>query len=147
MIVDTKDAKSERCKRIKRILLVEDNEINLEIMKSQLTYLGYIVDTALNGKTALLKYQKKQYDLVVTDIEMPEMDGYALLEEIRELEDSAEESTPVFAITASEFDLTAERAKSVGFDGFMLKPLEVETFERRLADLGCDMPRVSTKPQ
>jgi putative two-component system response regulator len=135
MIAGSESPNSERSAGIRDILLVEDVEINLEIMESQLTALGYRVDTASNGKDALDKYRKKHYDVVLTDIEMPEMDGYALTAEIRRLQKDSEESTPVFAITASDFDLTVARAKSLGFDGYMLKPLEIEVLEQKLASL------------
>ena len=62
--------------RVIRILVAEDNPINREIMLSQLTGLGHTVDTADDGREALRSYQAGQFDLVLTDIEMPEMDGY-----------------------------------------------------------------------
>jgi putative two-component system response regulator len=133
MLGGAKGAKSERGSAIRDILLVEDSDINLEIMESQLTYFGYQVDTAVNGKDALDRYRKKPYDVVLTDIEMPEMDGYALTAEIRRLEKDAEEKTAIFAITASDFDLTEARAKALGFDGYMLKPLEIDVLEQKLA--------------
>ncbi len=66
---------------------------------------------------------------------MPEMDGYALAAEIRRIEDDSDQPIPILAITASEFDLNEERAKSLGFSGYMLKPLEVDVLEKKLADL------------
>lgn len=135
MLAVTEEEQPEGRKRIENILVVEDNEINLQIMESQLTSLGYRVDTASNGKEALLKYQENAYDVVLTDLEMPEMDGYALTGEIRRLEKSAGGSIPIFAITASDFDLNEQRARSLGFSGYMLKPLEVEVLERRLAEI------------
>jgi putative two-component system response regulator len=135
MLSAGKDFKKEKNRSFKVILLVEDNEINLEIMHSQLTSMGYKVDTAVHGKDALAKFQQKKYDAILTDIEMPEMDGYALATEIRRIEDDSEHPTPILAITASEFDLNEERAKSLGFSGYMLKPLEVDVLEKKLADL------------
>jgi len=135
MLSGGKDFKKEKNRSFKVILLVEDNEINLEIMHSQLTSMGYKVDTAVHGKDALAKFQQKKYDAILTDIEMPEMDGYALATEIRRIEDDSEHPTPILAITASEFDLNEERAKSLGFSGYMLKPLEVDVLEKKLADL------------
>ena len=135
MLSAGKDFKKDKNRSFKAILLVEDNEINLEIMHSQLTSMGYKVDTAVHGKDALAKFQQKKYDAILTDIEMPEMDGYALATEIRRIEDASEQPTPILAITASEFDLNEERAKSLGFSGYMLKPLEVDVLEKKLADL------------
>ena len=127
-------------KAIEKILLAEDNEINLEIMQSQLTSLGYRVDTAANGKEALAKFQKQPYDVVLTDIEMPEMSGYELAASIRELEKNTGNAVPIFAITASDFDLTDGRAKSKGFNGYMLKPLQVEILQKKLAGIAGNIP-------
>jgi CheY-like chemotaxis protein len=114
--------------------VVEDNEINLEIMQSQLVSLGYQVDTAVNGKDALAKFQKKTYDVILTDIEMPELNGYELTEKIRRLEENTGKAITIFAITASDYDLTEGRAKSLGFNDYMLKPLDVEVLKRKLSD-------------
>ncbi len=130
--------KSEACRRIENILLVEDNEINLEIMHSQLTSLNYKVDTAVNGKDALEKFRNKKYDVVLTDIEMPEMNGYELTAEIRRFEQEDQPPIPILAITASEFDLNERRAKSLGFTGYMLKPLDLELLKAKFAGIVCE---------
>ena len=124
-------------KPVENILLVEDNEINREIMQSQLTAMGYRVAMAADGKEALQLYKDNAYDVILTDIEMPQMNGYELTAEIRRLESGTERLTPILAITASEFDLNEERAVSSGFNGYMLKPLEVELLKKKLADIGC----------
>jgi putative two-component system response regulator len=123
---------------IERILLVEDNEINLEIMLNQLVSLGYQIDTAVNGKEALIKYQENQYDVILTDLEMPEMDGYELVEKIRQSEENTKESIPVIAVTASDFNLTIERAKSLGFNGYMLKPFDMNVLKKKLTSMAYD---------
>ena len=117
---------------------MEDNEINLEIMHSQLTSLNYKVDTAVNGKDALEKFRNNKYDVVLTDIEMPEMNGYDLTAAIRRLEQDVDSPTPILAITASEFDLNEERSKSLGFTGYMLKPLDLELLKSKFAGIVCD---------
>ncbi len=117
---------------IETILLAEDNEINQQIMLSQLTAMGYRVDTAANGRQALDRYREKKYDAVLTDIEMPEMNGYELTAAIRRLEAGADQPAVIFAITASEFDLNEQRARSLGFDGYMLKPLDPEVLKKKL---------------
>jgi putative two-component system response regulator len=125
------------CRRIERILLVENNEINLEIMRSQLTSLDYRVDTARDGQEALEKFSKNKYDAVLTDIEMPKMNGYELTAAIRRFEKNAAYPTPVLAITASEFDLNEERAASLGFSGYMLKPLDLDLLRSKFAAIVC----------
>ena len=122
-------------KPVETILLVEDNEINREIMQSQLTAMGYRIAMAADGKEALQLYKDNAYDVILTDIEMPEMNGYELTTEIRRLETGTQRSTPILAITASEFDLNEERAVSSGFNGYMLKPLEVELLKKKLAGI------------
>jgi putative two-component system response regulator len=140
MLGGGKKLKTDKCitKPVEKILLVEDNEINREIMLSQLTAMGYQVDMAVNGTDALNLYLKKAYDVILTDIEMPEMNGYELSAEIRRLEADTDRSTPIFAITASEFDLNEERAASLGFSGYMLKPLDVEVLKKKLAGIACE---------
>jgi putative two-component system response regulator len=122
-------------KRLRRVLLADDNPINREIMFSQLTSSGYLVTVAENGKAALDLYRPGAFDLILTDIEMPEMDGYGLTAGIRRLEAESGHLAPIFAITASEFDLDAEKAREHGLSGYMLKPLDLDLLERRLAEL------------
>ncbi|MGE5255103.1 MAG: response regulator [Hyphomicrobiales bacterium] len=123
--------------RVTRVLLAEDNPINREIMLSQLAALGYSVDDAASGQEALRKYRGETYDLILTDIEMPEMDGYNLAREIRRIETTAGRRTPILAITASDFDLDKDRARAAGFDGYMLKPLDPKVLAKKLADIFC----------
>ena len=138
MLSGTATADPRSCREIENILLVEDNEINLEIMHSQLSSLNYNVDTAVNGKDALGKFQQNNYDVILTDIEMPEMNGYELTAAIRQTEEELKSSIPILAITASEFDLNEERAKSLGFSGYMLKPLDLELLKAKFAGIVCE---------
>ncbi len=123
---------------VSRVLVAEDNPINREIMLSQLSALGYTVGEAASGKEALRNYQAGKFDLVLTDIEMPEMDGYGLAAEIRRLEEDGRPRTPILAITASDFDLDASKARSAGLDGYMLKPLDPKVLAKKLADIFCE---------
>jgi putative two-component system response regulator len=122
---------------IAHILVVDDNQINLEIMRNQLGALGFSTDSALNGREALAMYKASIYDLVLTDIEMPEMDGFGLVREIRRLETEGRKAPPLLAVTASEFDLTEERARASGFDGFMLKPLDPDLLKEKFDAIKC----------
>jgi CheY-like chemotaxis protein len=139
MLGGGKDTRADQsaAKPIETILLVEDNDINREIMQSQLTAMGYRVDLAVNGVEALKLYQQTAYDVILTDIEMPEMNGYELTAEIRRLETDSTRSTLILALTASEFDLNEERAIAMGFNGYMLKPLELDVLKKKLAGIGC----------
>jgi putative two-component system response regulator len=121
--------------RIRRVLIAEDNAVNREVMRSQLAARGLSVEGAANGTEALHKYAAGKYDLLLTDIDMPELDGYGLAREIRRLEAGAGVRLPILAITASDFDLDEAKARGAGFDGFMLKPLDPQILARRLADI------------
>ena len=120
-----------------RVLLVEDNPINREIMLSQLGAMGCTVAEAADGRAALQKHRSGEFDLVLTDIEMPELDGYGLAAEIRRCEQGSGRRTPILAITASDFDLDEGKARSAGLDGYMLKPLDLNVLARKLADILC----------
>jgi len=121
--------------QISRILLVEDNDINRQIMQAQLAAMGYFVDTAANGLEAWAKYQGGAHDAILTDLEMPEMDGYALAAKVRESEKKAGGAVPIFAITASEFELNDKRSRDLGFDGYMLKPLDENILRKKISAL------------
>lgn len=122
-------------REVERVLLAEDNEISLEIMRNQLRAAGFAVDTAADGRRALCRYRADGYDLVLTDIDMPGLSGFGLVKAIRRLEKGGSRRTPILAITAVDFDLTAAAAKSAGFDGHLWKPLDVERLKARLAAL------------
>jgi putative two-component system response regulator len=128
---------AEACRPLNKILLVEDNEINLEIMQSQLLSEGYEVETAVHGKEALDKYAAAKFDIILTDLEMPEMDGYQLTHRIRQME-THRQRIPILAITANDFDLNETKAKSLGFDSYMLKPFEVAALELKLHQITCN---------
>jgi putative two-component system response regulator len=120
---------------VERVLLAEDNDISLEIMRNQLMSAGYAVDTAADGRNALWKYRASGYDLILTDIDMPGLSGFGLVKAIRRLEKGGGRRTPVLAITAADFQLTADGAGALGFDGHLLKPLDLELLKIRLEAL------------
>jgi response regulator RpfG family c-di-GMP phosphodiesterase len=126
-IADTKSGGS----RI-RVLLAEDDPINRAIMMSQLAASGYLVVEASDGRDALEKCRSGAFDLVLTDIEMPGLDGYGLAAEIRRLEPVLGHRLPILAITSSDFGLDEEKACRTGLDGYMLKPLDPDLLARKL---------------
>lgn len=105
---------------INTILVAEDNPINREVMCTQLRHLGFSVKEAADGKQALEAFLKDQYDLVLTDLDMPIMSGYELLSEIRK----TDKDIPIVAITASDYDLSKEKAFELGFNDYLLKPFD-----------------------
>ncbi len=106
----------------KKILLVEDNEINYEIAKTVLEEAGFMVDGASNGKMAVDKASDNTYDVILMDIQMPVMDGYEATKELRKLGNRA----PIIAMTANAFSEDKKKAKDVGMDAYIAKPIDVK---------------------
>jgi EAL domain-containing protein (putative c-di-GMP-specific phosphodiesterase class I)/DNA-binding response OmpR family regulator/HPt (histidine-containing phosphotransfer) domain-containing protein len=109
-----------------RILVAEDNLINQELMAAQLEILGYQADYVENGAQALERWRENEYGLLLTDIRMPEMNGYELVRELRQLERDRKWRTPVIAITANAMDADIDKCFEVGVDDVIPKPVELE---------------------
>ncbi|MBJ7515915.1 MAG: response regulator [Stenotrophomonas sp.] len=111
-----------------RVLLVEDNPINRELIQQQLEALGFSVDTAEDGREGLLAWRQHEHLAVLTDINMPVMDGYALARALRE----RSASVPILAITATALASERERCRQAGITDLLLKPLNLDTLGRVL---------------
>ena len=109
----------------KRILLVEDNPASLELMRYLLHSAGHEVLLATNGLEAMQHLLDDLPDLVLTDIQMPVSDGYALLAHIRS--DARTRGLPVVALTAYSMPGDEERVMGAGFDAYLAKPIDPET--------------------
>ena len=112
----------------KNILLVEDNELNQEIAAAILEEDGFIVDTAMNGATAVEKVRDAasgRYDLVLMDVQMPVMNGYEATQRIRMLSDPKKVGIPIIAMTANAFDEDRRAAICAGMDGYISKPIDI----------------------
>ena len=112
----------------KRILLVEDNELNREIAQEILREYGFRVDPAENGAVAVEKVRTAapgSYDLVLMDMQMPVMDGYTATRQIRALGDPALAKIPILAMTANAFDEDRRNALESGMNGFLSKPIVI----------------------
>ena len=122
----------------KRILLVEDNAINMEIAKMILTQNGFAVDTAENGQNAvdmLSASEAGYYDVVLMDIQMPVMDGYTAARKIRALDNKLLAQTPILAMTANAFKEDALAAKEAGMQGHISKPIDADHLIKTLKAL------------
>lgn len=128
----------ERCFVEKRLLLVEDNELNQEIALEILGEYGFIIDTANNGLEAVEKVASSKpgdYDLILMDIQMPVMDGHEATKRIRNLKDPALANIPILAMTANAFDEDRKAALECGMNGFLSKPIEIKQVIQALSDL------------
>lgn len=114
---------SKSCKAM-RILVVEDVTFNQAVIVRMLENHGHIVDVANSGIEALEWYSKKKYDLILMDIQMPEMDGIETTKRIRQME-KAKAHTPIVAITAFAIKGDRERFISLGMDEYLSKPIQV----------------------
>ena len=121
-----------------RLLLVEDMEINREIANMQLTGMGFKVDMAVNGAEAVEKLKSSDagyYDAVLTDIQMPVMDGYEEARAIRALEDEELSQIPIIAMTANAFTEDIKLAHDAGMNAHLAKPIDVEQLAEILGDI------------
>src|ERR1700688_4836396 len=119
-----------------RVLLVEDNPVNQKLAMALLEKRGFGVTTAGDGKIALAALQREPFDLVLMDVQMPEMDGFEATVAIREAEKSTGRHVPIIAMTAHALKGDQERCLTAGMDAYVSKPIRTselfETIERTL---------------
>ncbi len=112
-----------------RLLLVEDNELNREIAQELLEESGFVIETACNGQEAVEMMAASKpgyYALVLMDVQMPVMDGYAASKAIRALEDPELAAVPIVAMTANAFDEDRRKALESGMNDHVAKPINVD---------------------
>ena len=122
----------------KRILLVEDNELNAEIAKTVLEDVGALITRAENGQQALELFKEKPagtFDVILMDLMMPVMDGYTVTRKIRELERSDAKTVPIIAMTANAFQEDAEKCIAVGMNAHLAKPLDIEKMKKTIKSI------------
>jgi CheY-like chemotaxis protein len=111
------------------VLLVEDNEVNLKFAQRLLERNGHTVFTATNGRQAVTALQESalgRFDLVLMDVQMPEMDGLEATGAVREWEKVIGSRVPILAMTAIAMQGDRERCLQAGMDGYVAKPIQVE---------------------
>ena len=119
----------------KRILLVEDNELNREIAIAILEETGLEIDCADDGDVAVSTINNApadRYDLILMDIQMPKMDGYTATREIRTLPDNRKANIPIVAMTANAFDEDKKKAYESGMNGHIIKPISIDAIAKVL---------------
>jgi len=122
----------------KRLLLVEDNELNMEIANEILCNAGFSVETAQNGQIAVEMVEKSTvgyYDAVLMDIQMPVMDGYQASRKIRSLERKDLAEIPIIALTANVLDEDKKKALSNGMNAHIAKPIDVKVMYEVLSNI------------
>lgn len=136
--VKEKEKKKVYDYRGKRILLVEDNELNREIATTILEETGMIVDSVEDGDIAVATINKEpadKYDLILMDVQMPRMDGYTATREIRTLADNQKANIPIVAITANAFEEDKKKAIEAGMNGHIIKPISIEGIAKVLDEI------------
>ena len=122
----------------KKVLLVEDNELNREIAVEILKEYGFRLETAENGQEAvniISASRPGEYDLILMDIQMPVMDGMKATKHIRSLKDPKLSAIPIIAMTANAFDEDKKAAYDCGMNGFISKPIVIEEIVRELGKI------------
>jgi CheY-like chemotaxis protein len=113
-----------------RILVADDNDASRELIREVLEMSGYDVIEAADGRDAVTMVRESPPDLVLVDIQMPRLDGYGVLRELRA--DPLLAGLPVVALTAYAMQGDRERALDAGFDDYITKPLEVAALRRQI---------------
>ncbi|MDO4493578.1 MAG: transporter substrate-binding domain-containing protein [Clostridia bacterium] len=122
----------------KRILLAEDNELNAEIAKIMLEGEGFLVDHVEDGILCVEKVKAMPagtYDVILMDVQMPNMDGYRATEEIRKLSDHRKANIPIIAMTANAFEEDKKNAFAAGMNGHLAKPIDLEKIEKTIYEV------------
>jgi CheY-like chemotaxis protein len=109
-----------------KILIIEDNKVNHELVEYLLVSAGHTTRSAWDGAQGLQVMRESPPDLVLCDLQMPVMDGYVLIRQLKT--DLQLRSIPVIAVSASSMSGDSAKAIAAGFDGYISKPIEPETF-------------------
>ena len=117
-----------------RVLAVDDSDINLEVLIGQFGFLGIALDTAANGIQALRLWRARGHALVLTDVQMPDMDGFELTRQMRAEEEAmGRPRTPIVALTANALKGEGDRCLEAGMDDYVTKPLTLERLREAVA--------------
>ena len=116
-----------------RILIVEDNELNLDMLSRRLALRGFEVLTAVTGERGLEIAEKEKPDIILLDLRLPGIDGWEVLQRLKSNSDL--EPIPVIALTAHVFTNDRERAFKAGFDEFAVKPVELPLLMQKMETL------------
>ncbi|OHX66017.1 ATP-binding protein [Flammeovirga pacifica] len=127
--------KKDTIETVKKVLLVEDNEVNQMLVLRLLKKWGYETDVADNGLIAIEKLEKEAFHLILMDVHMPEMDGYTATKKIRSDFEEPIKSIPIIAMTASALKGEFERCKEAGMNDYISKPFKKDILEGKVQEL------------
>lgn len=119
--LDSSDSSSNNSSNDKRILIVDDNKLNIKIAANIMKKYNFIIEEALSGEECLSMVQNNNYDLIFMDIMMPNMDGVETLNRLRKMPGF---NTKVVALTADALDGSREKFLQAGFDEYIAKPID-----------------------
>lgn len=119
-----------------RILVIEDNGLNFELVAYLLSHAGHLVVPAATGEEGVAQACARPPELVLCDLQLPDLDGYGVLATLRA--DPMTKAVPVVALTAFSMSDDLERVRTAGFDGYLIKPLDPERFIDQVA---CFLPQ------
>lgn len=120
-----------------RILVAEDNSINVQVAKFILTPISEVLDFAKNGEEAVGKYLSGEYDFILMDVKMPVMDGFEATKAIRNIEADKKDGIkiPIIAMTANNMYEEIQECLGAGMDGFLSKPFNINDVKNILKNL------------
>ncbi|MHC2992431.1 hypothetical protein OB13_12845 [Pontibacter sp. HJ8] len=118
-----------------RVLLAEDNEVNIFLAQSIMEDWGFRLDVAINGREAVEMVNQHEYDVILMDIQMPELSGIDATQLIREHSDAKKAATPIIALTANALKGDAEKYLHAGMNDYLSKPFEEEVLFAKIAAL------------
>ena len=126
-----------------QVLVAEDNEVNQEVAVGLLARAGHRATVASNGREALALWENEPFDLILMDLQMPELDGLETTAAIRERERSTGGHIPIVALTAHAMKEDAERCLAAGMDAHVLKPLQAQQLLAVIRGLAQSRPRIA----
>lgn len=118
-----------------KVLIVDDNEVNLFVAKRFVELGGFGTLCAHSGKEAIEIYERESPDIVLMDLSMPEMDGYQAASKILEIQEDLGRSVPIVALTSYSDSYHFDRCMEVGFKGFLTKPTDIDDVISTITEL------------